>query len=61
MWRYKKILPPKDRFWADPHIITKDDNYFVFIEEYIYKKSKGHISLIKIDKKGNYKYLVKIL
>ena len=61
MWRYKKILPPKDRFWADPHIITKDDNYFVFIEEYIYKKSKGHISLIKIDKKGNYKYLGKIL
>ena len=61
MWRYKKIIPPKDRFWADPHIITKDENYFVFIEEYIYKKSKGHIALITIDKKGNHKYLGKIL
>ncbi len=21
LWRYKKIIPPKDRYWADPHII----------------------------------------
>ena len=29
LWRYKKILPPKDRFWADPHVIAKDDKYFI--------------------------------
>ena len=61
MWRYKKILPPKDRFWADPHIISMDKNYFIFIEEYVYSKSKGHIALIKMDKEGNYDYLGKIL
>lgn len=61
MWRYKKILPPKDRFWADPHIVTMDDNYFIFIEEYIYNQSKGHIALIKMDKEGNYNYVGKIL
>ena len=61
MWKYKEIIPPKDRFWADPHIITMDDNYFIFIEEYIYQKSKGHIALIKMDKEGNYEYLGKIL
>jgi hypothetical protein len=61
MWRYKKILPPKDRFWADPHIVTMDDNYFIFIEEYIYNQSKGHIALIKMDKEGNYDYLGKVL
>ena len=36
-WRYKKIIPPKDRFWADPHIFYKDEKYFVFIEEYFFK------------------------
>ena len=61
MWRYKKILPPKDRFWADPHIVTMDDNYFIFIEEYIYNQSKGHIALIKMDKEGNYNYVGKVL
>ena len=61
MWRYKKILPPKDRFWADPHIVTIDDNYFIFIEEYIYNQSKGHIALIKMDKEGNYNYVGKVL
>ena len=61
MWGYKKILPPKDRFWADPHIISMDKNYFIFIEEYVYSKSKGHIALIKMDKEGNYDYLGKVL
>jgi len=61
MWRYKKILPPKDRFWADPHIVTMDENYFIFIEEYIYNQSKGHIAVIKMDKEGNYDYLGKVL
>ena len=61
MWRYKKMLPPKDRFWADPHIIARDDNYFIFIEEYIYRQSKGHISVIRMDKEGNYEYLGKVL
>ena len=61
MWRYKKILPPKDRFWADPHIVTMDKNYFIFIEEYIYNQSKGHIAVIKMDKDGNHDYLGKVL
>ena len=53
-WRYKKIIPPRDRFWADPFIIFKDNRYYIFVEEYIYKYKKGHISVITMDKKGNY-------
>jgi hypothetical protein len=26
-WRFKKIIPPRDRFWADPHVFFKDDIY----------------------------------
>lgn len=54
LWRYKKIVPPKDRFWADPHIIFKNNKYYIYIEELLYATQKGHISLIEMDAKGNY-------
>ncbi len=52
--QYKKILPPSDRFWADPQICIKNNKYFVFIEELIYSKIKAHISVFTIDEDGNY-------
>jgi hypothetical protein len=53
-WRFKKIIPKKDRSWADPHIVQDKENYHIFIEEYIHKEKKGHISLIEMDQKGNF-------
>ena len=56
-----KIHAPKDRYYADPFIIKKNQEYFVFIEEVIYQQEKGHISYFKIDKNGNYNLPEKIL
>jgi len=53
LWRFKEIVPPKDRFWADPFIIYDNHKYYVFIEEFLYKKNKGHISYLTIDENGN--------
>ena len=53
-FRFKRIIPPKDRFWADPFVYEKNDNYYIFIEELLYKENKGKISVIEIDEKGNY-------
>lgn len=61
LWRYKKILPPKDRFWADPHVISKDNKYYIYIEEFIYKTNKGHIALLIMDENGKYNEPVTIL
>lgn len=58
---FKKILPPKNRFWADPHIIKRDGKYYIFIEELIYSQNKGFISFIEMDELGNYKEPVKVL
>jgi hypothetical protein len=58
---YNQLIPPKDRFWADPHVIFKNNIYYIFFEEYIYKNKKGIISLIKMEKNGNYTKPVKIL
>ncbi len=43
---------PKDKFWADPFVITKDGFHYIFIEEYLYKTGKGHISVLKLNDKG---------
>jgi hypothetical protein len=57
----RKVMPPKDRFWADPHVQHKDGHYYIFIEEFIYKSKKGHISVIEMDQQGNYQKPVQIL
>ncbi|WDE12252.1 hypothetical protein [Thalassomonas haliotis] len=59
--RYKKITPPKDRFWADPHIISADNKYYIFIEEYMLASKKGHIAVIEMDHRGKHKFPVKVL
>jgi len=58
---FQPILPPKDRFWADPHILRVDDRYYIFIEEYLYKAGKGHISVIELEGKGRAKEPVRVL
>lgn len=45
-------MPPKDRFWADPFIIFKNDLYYIFFEELLYKTNKGHISFFTLNKEG---------
>ena len=51
---FNKILPPKDRFWADPFIYNKNNQNYVFFEELIYKENKGHISVITLQDNGTY-------
>jgi len=58
---YKKLIPPKDRFWADPFVVEKGGTYHIFLEEYIYKVNKGHIACLSINKDGEYTEPVKVL
>ncbi|NQY09673.1 MAG: hypothetical protein HRT71_09190 [Flavobacteriales bacterium] len=50
--QFKELCPPKDRFWADPHVIEKDDKYFVFMEEFLYEKRKGIFQCLSSMMKG---------
>jgi len=54
-YKFKFIIPPKDRFWADPFPIRVNDKYFVFIEEYLNASRKGHISVIEVNRGGHTK------
>lgn len=55
------MLPPKDRFWADPHVICREGRYYIFIEEFVFETRKGHISVIIMDKNGGYQEPVKVI
>jgi len=61
LWRFKPIIPPKDRFWADPFIVARDNQYYIFIEEFLYATEKGHISFIVMSKEGRWEPPVRVL
>lgn len=48
----EKLVPPKDRFWADPDVIKKADKYYIYFEELIYPSKKAHISMMEMNARG---------
>jgi hypothetical protein len=46
---FTQLIPPKDRFWADPFVMQRNGEYVVFLEELEYKKKNGHIAAIRFD------------
>lgn len=60
-WRFRSIVPPKDRYWADPHVLSKDGQYHIFIEEFSYARRKAHIAVLVMDQDGNYTAPRKVL
>ncbi len=58
---YKKMVPHKNKFWADPHITRVNGKYYIFLEEFSREKNKGHISVIEMDELGDWKEPVKVL
>jgi hypothetical protein len=49
MGAFQRLLPPKDRFWADPFIIEEQNKYYLFIEESPYSTHKGHLSVMTLE------------
>lgn len=49
---FKTILPPKDRFWADPILVQRDNKNYLFFEELLYSTGRGFLSVVEIDENG---------
>jgi len=60
-YKFKFVIPSKDRFWADPFPAYVDGKYFVFVEEYVYERGKGHISVMELNRDAEYKTPVPVL
>lgn len=50
--KFRRLLPPPDRFWADPFVLERDGRYYIFIEELVYSDNRGHIAVIEMDREG---------
>jgi len=49
---FRKLTPPRDRFWADPFVVSRDSKHFLFVEEFFYNRGKGQISCLVLDEQG---------
>ena len=58
---FTRIMPPKDRDWADPFALEKDGRYYVFFEELPFASRKAHISMIELDRSGRWSAPVRVL
>lgn len=43
---YRKLVPPKGRFWADPHVLRRDGGDYVFFEDASLEAWRGHLSVM---------------
>lgn len=55
------LVPPKDRFWADPFPVVRGGRCFVFFEELIFANGKAHISVVEVDRQGHVSPARKVL
>jgi hypothetical protein len=46
--RLRYLIPPKDRFWADPFAVEHQGRCFVFFEELPYRTQKGRIMAVEV-------------
>lgn len=60
-YNFELIVPPKDRFWADPFPIQHDGGRFVFLEEYEYRRRRGHLSVMEVHDDGSWSTPKKVL
>lgn len=51
--QFSPIVPPPDRYWADPFVIERNDRHYVFIEEKIYQTGLGRIACLTLDSDGH--------
>jgi hypothetical protein len=51
-YRFRRLIPPPDRFWADPFPVEHDGKRYIFIEEYLNATGLGRISLFEIGDRG---------
>ncbi|OQX01863.1 MAG: hypothetical protein BWK73_44650 [Thiothrix lacustris] len=59
--QFRKWLPPRDRFWADPFVVEHAGEQYVFFEELIYARGIGHLACVRLNADGSHSEPVTIL
>lgn len=48
----KEVSPSRGEFWADPFILTRNGEHYVFFENYVYATGRGKISVGRYSAQG---------
>jgi hypothetical protein len=48
LWNSTRISAPRGHFWADPFVCSHNGKTYCFVEDYVYKTRRGHISVLEI-------------
>lgn len=51
--KFDILSAPSGRYWADPFAVNREGNFYIFIEEYLYKTEKAHLSVLKLGNDGS--------
>jgi hypothetical protein len=49
---FHHLVPPTDRFWADPFPLERDGRHYIFFEELPFAAGRAHISVIEVKADG---------
>jgi hypothetical protein len=58
---FHRLVPPKDRFWADPFPVEANGRHYIFFEELPFAAGKAHISVVEVDRAGRASAPVRVL
>ncbi len=58
---FTRLMPPKDRYWADPFPLERGGRHYIFFEELPFRTGRAHISMVEIDAQGRASAPVKVL
>ena len=50
-YRFRELLPPSDRFWADPFPLLHQGSHWIFFEEKV-ASAPGHIAVVEVGPDG---------
>lgn len=51
-FRFRHLVPPGDRYWADPCPVWNEGRHWVFFEEHPFNSTNAHISVVEVNDSG---------
>lgn len=58
---FHRVLPPPDRLWADPFVVTREGRTWIFLEELVYEENRGVIAVMEVHRDGTWSSPERIL
>lgn len=49
---YTALMPPRDRYWADPFALERAGRHYIFFEEFMFAAGKAHIVAVEVEPGG---------